>query len=138
MRRDLTTQKERAINAWQIEEIYELELELKEIIGQLHIDLSSTTLSWAKSEIKADLSVATTLLDICRERKVVVNNSTFRMDRKFREVARKMLLKPVYDAIHKESIKPRVFVVDETQSQIKAEYLDIVVTASSLQENEQS
>ena len=138
MRRDFTKQKEIALHAWQIEEIYGIEIELREMIGQLHIEMTDTSLSWSKSEIKADLSIASTLLDICKERKEVINNSAIRMDRKFKEVARKILVKQVFDAIHKESIKPKVFVVDETKSQMKPEYLDIVVENKYLSEiNEQ-
>lgn len=126
MRIDFSNYKEIVTNSWTTEELSLAEIEIVEIIGQLHIDLTSTTLSWSKAETKADLGVANALLEMCRERKTLALNSETRINRKFKEIAKKMLVKEVFDIIHKESIKPKVIVVDETRSQLKAEYLETV------------
>jgi hypothetical protein len=126
MRIDFSNHKNVALNSWNLIEIHQTEIELKEIIGELFHELHSTSLSFRKSEIKGDLGIATTIQDICKERKGLVNNANIKLDARFRAIAKKVLINTVYNQITKMAK-----VVDEappqnvTVSQMRPEYQDL-------------
>jgi predicted DNA binding CopG/RHH family protein len=123
MKTNFDNYKNIAINSWNISEIYEVEVELKQTIGDLFTELNSTTLSFRKSEIKSDLGIATTLLEICKERKTTIGTANTKLDSKFRLIAKKLLVKSVYNQIlrlaQQEDAPPK----NDLASQLKPEYI---------------
>lgn len=111
---DLKQIRQDVMTSENINQLYEIELDLVEHIGALHkgIMLADTTIE--QSEVKSNLSMANALLEICRDRQSEVKDTGGRLNYNFRMAARAMLSRETYNSIMDKAHLPRKKVKEET------------------------
>ena len=111
---DLKQIRQDVMTSENINQLYEIELDLVEHIGTLHkgIMLADTTME--QSEVKSNLSMANALLEICKDRQSEVKDIGGRLNYNFRMAARAMLSRETYNLIMDKAHLPRKKVKEET------------------------
>ena len=113
---ELESLKETVLNSQDKNELYLAEVQLTEISSRLHkaIKLADTTIE--QVEHKGNLSLATSLIGICRERQSEVGNWANKVNYNFRMAAKTMLKSETYKAIWEKAQLTRQDVKDEKRS----------------------
>lgn len=88
-------------------ELYNIELDLVERIGILHKEVIMADSPMSQSEIKANLSMANALLNICKERQAEMKDLGGRLNYNFRMAAKAILTKENYKNVMDFAVQPR-------------------------------
>lgn len=99
MIRQLSDLKEIVLNSQDKNELYSLEIELQELIGNLHKRIRMADTIMDKSDAQAELGLANSMIGICRERQNEVGNWNNKVNYNFRMAAKTMLSKETYQKI---------------------------------------
>lgn len=92
------------VNVDETTELYEMDIELTEIISRLHISHRMADTNMEQSEIKGELALANSCLNILRDRIADAKNTNNRLNHNFRMHAKKMLDKSIYKDILNSAI----------------------------------
>ena len=104
---DLQKTKISVMSTDQVFDLYNIEIELVEYIGDLHRSIIMCETNIEGSEYRAKLSLANTLLSICRERQGEMKDFGARINYNFRMAAKGMLKKEIYSKIYEAAKMPR-------------------------------
>lgn len=104
---DLKQTRQSIMAAETVEPLYEIELDLVELIGTLHKGIMMADSNFEQSEVKSNLSMANALLNICKDRQADVRDTGNRLNYNFRMAAKTMLSKETYQSIMDKSFLPR-------------------------------
>lgn len=110
---DLKETRQSVMTAETITQLYEIELDLTEHIGILHKGVMTADTTFEQSDVKSNLSMANTLLAICRERQSEVRDLGNRLNYNFRMASKSMLTKDTYENIMRKAHLPRQEVKSE-------------------------
>lgn len=99
MIRQLSDLKEIVLNSQDKNELYSLEIELQELIGNIHKRIRMAGTIMDKSDAQAELGLANSMIGICRERQGEVGNWNNKVNYNFRMAAKAMLSKETYQKI---------------------------------------
>jgi hypothetical protein len=112
------------LNSESKDEMYKCEIELTEIVSSLYKTLPLLDLGQERIETKSKLSLANSLLTVCRERKEEVGNLANRINYNFRTAAKLMLSKETYEKIYSQACVPRKE-TKEMKKELKSNRADI-------------
>lgn len=104
---DLKQIRDSIMTADEVNHLYELEIDLVEFVGILHERVSMAESRMEQSEAKSELSMANTLLAICRDKQSEVKDVGAKLNYNFRMAAKKMLKAESYKQIFEASFVPR-------------------------------
>lgn len=104
---DLQQLKQIVLTSQDKDELYLAEIELTELSSSLHKAIRLSEFASDQGEHKGNLSLATALIGICRERQQEMGNLANRINYNFRMAAKLMLKKETYEAIWQKSQLPR-------------------------------
>lgn len=100
---DLKQTRQSIMAAETSEPLYEIELDLVELIASLHLGILRADTGYEQSEAKGSLSMASALLGICRDRQADIKDSGARLNYNFRMAAKSMLSPDTYKSIYDKS-----------------------------------
>lgn len=104
---DLKSLREKVMSAEELHELFNLELDLTEYKTKQHTSFHQSQTQHEQTEIKGNLSMLTTLLEICRERQSEIKDVNAKLNYHFRMAAKTMLEKQTYDSIMLKAQLPR-------------------------------
>jgi len=107
MTESLSNIKNIVLNSQDKNELYAAEIDLAEIVSDLYKKIAACYNYKAKVDIKGELSIANTLLDVCRERQKEIKDLSGRLNYNFRMAAKVMLCNDTYERILQQAAFPR-------------------------------
>lgn len=115
--------KESIFNTDEVDDIYRCQIDLMEAIGNYHKSLRMAESDMEATEIKANLNLANTLTEVCREKIKDIRDTGARLNYHFRMAAKSMLHKSTYNDIMKVATLPRKEVKADKKELSKNRYI---------------
>lgn len=100
--------KEKTLGSEELNELYQIEVELMEKVSELYKAVSMCETKTEQIEKKSDLTLANGLLGICRDRQSQRKDIEDRINYNFRMAAKDMLLPETYKKIYSKAHLPRI------------------------------
>lgn len=99
--------KDQIITALIIDDLYIIEIELTEIISSLYKSISECRDVSKLNAFKTDLTMANTLIGICRDKQATIKDRSNSMNYNFRMAAKTILVPETYNRIFEAAKIPR-------------------------------
>lgn len=99
--------KEEIITCQDSNELYRIEIDLQEYIGELYKERKNPNSQKDETDVKSEIELASLLQNICRDRLPNVRNKNIRFNHSFVVAAKVVLSKEEFEKVEKEAVMPR-------------------------------
>lgn len=106
--------KQQIIDAFLVDDLYLIEIELADIISDLYKQISICRNRNESDDYKRNLTMANTLIGICRDKQLTLRDKANALNYNFRMAAKTMLLPETYNKIFEAAKLPRSVVKSQS------------------------